>query len=70
MGWSTGLIDLDVSGSVCSRLIGIIMFRGESCCFPVFGEGCDSFQSGPSSQVNSSCFSNKGVVQIGAGCSK
>ena len=46
------------------------MFCGESCRFPVFGEGCDSFQSGPSLQVNSSCFSNKGVVRIGAGCGK
>ena len=62
MGCSTGLIDRDVSGSLRSRLNGIATCRGESCHFPVLGEGCDSFQDGPSSQTNSSCFSNKGVV--------
>jgi len=40
---------------------------GDSCRFPVIGEGCDSFQSGPSSHTNSSCFSNNGVVRIGVG---
>jgi len=65
VGCSSGLIDHDVSGSLCSRLSGIATCCGDSRCFDVLGEGCDSFQDGPSSQVNSSCFSNKGVVRMG-----
>jgi len=49
VGCSSGLIDLSVSRSLCSRLSGIAMCRGDSCRFPVAGEGCDSFQDGPSS---------------------
>jgi len=48
-------------------LSGIVTCCGDSCRFPVLGEGCDSFQDGPSSQTNSLCFSNKGTVRIGAG---
>ena len=65
MGCSLGLIDCCDSGSLHSRLSGIATYRGDSCHFPVLGEGCDSFQDGPSSRTNSSCFSNKGVVRMG-----
>ena len=64
MGCSSGLIDCSISGSLRSRLSGIATCCGDSCRFPVLGEGCDSFQSGPSLQVNSPCFSNKGVVRM------
>ena len=67
VGWSVGLIDHDVSRSVCSRLSGIETCRGDSCHFPVLGGGCDSFQDGPPSRMNSLCFSNRGVVRMGAG---
>jgi len=65
VGCSTGLNDCSVSGSLCSRLSGISTCRGDSRRFPVVGGGC--VQVGPFSLVNSSCFSNKGVVRIGAG---
>jgi len=62
VGCSTGLNDQDVLDSLRSRLSGIAICHGDSCCFPVVGEGCDSFQRGPSLHVNSSCFSSKGVT--------
>ena len=68
VGCSSGLIDCCVSGSLRSRLSGIATCCGDSCRFPVLGEGCDSFQIGPSSQTNSLCFSNKGVVRMGGTC--
>jgi len=46
---SIGLFDRDISGLLCSCLSGIAICCGESCCFPVIEEGCDSFQDGPSS---------------------
>jgi len=64
---SSGLIDRGASGSLCSHLSGITICHGDSCRFPV--EGCSSFQTGPSSQTNSSCFSGKGVVRMGGICS-
>jgi len=67
VGCSSGLIERCVSGSLCSCLSGITTCHGESCRFPVLGKGCDPFQDGPFSWVNSSCFSNKGVIRIGAG---
>jgi len=68
VGWSSGSIDCGVSGLLCSRLSGIAMCHGDSCRFPVLGEGCDSFQIGPSSRTNSLCFLNKGVVRMGGIC--
>ena len=65
MGCSLRLIDRCVSGSLRSHLSSIAICHGDSCRFDVLGEGCDPFQDGPSSQVNSSCFSNKGVVRMG-----
>ena len=65
VGCSSRLIDHGISGSLRSRLSGIATCRGDSCRFPVLGEGCDLFQDGPSSQMNSSCFLNKGVVRMG-----
>jgi len=62
VGCSSGLIDRSVTGSLRSRLSGIVTCHGDSCRFPVEGEGCDAFQDGPSSRMNSLCFSNKGVV--------
>ena len=67
VGCSSGLMDRSTSGSLCSRLSGIVTCRGDSRRFPILGEGCDSFHDGPSSQVNSLCFSNRGMVRIGAG---
>ena len=67
VGCSSGLIDRSRCGSLCSRLSGIATCRGDSHRFPVLGEGCSSAHNGPSLQVNSSCFSNKGVMRIGAG---
>ena len=64
---SSGLIDRSSCGSLRSRLSGIATCHGDSRRFPVLGEGCFSAHDGPSSQVNSSCFSNKGVMRIGAG---
>jgi len=65
VGCSSGLIDCGISGSLRSHLSSIAMCRGDSCYFPVLGEGCDSFQVGPSSQTNSLCFSGRGVVRMG-----
>jgi len=65
VGCSSGLINRGFSGSLRSRLSGIATCRGDSCRFPVLGEGCDVFQDGPSSQVNSLCFSSKGTVRMG-----
>jgi len=67
VGCSSGLIDRSIGGSLCCRLSGIVTCCGDSCRFPMVGGGCDSFQSGPPSQVNSSCFLNSGVVRMGAG---
>jgi len=67
VGCSSGLIDHSRCGSLRSRLSGIATCRGDSCRFPIIGEGWFSTHDGPSLRVNSSCFSNKGVVQIGAG---
>jgi len=64
---SSGLIDLSVSGSLRSRLSGITTCRGDSCRFPVIGDGCSfdhlgdpSFLTNGSSSV-SGCLGN-GVV--------
>jgi len=67
VGCSSGLIDRDVGGSLCSRLNSIAICRGDSCHFPVLGEGCASFQDGPSSRTNSSCFSNRGLIRKSMG---
>ena len=69
MGCSSRLIGRGVSGSLRSCLSGIATCHGDSCRFPVIGEGCDSFQVGPSSQTNSLCFSGNGVVRTGGICS-
>jgi len=63
VGCSSGLIDRGVAGSLRSRLNGIATCHGDSCRFPRVGEGCDFCQDGPPSQVNSSCFSNRGVTR-------
>jgi len=44
------------------------MCCGDSCRFPVLGEGCELFQDGPSSRTNSLCFSSRGTVQMGGIC--
>jgi len=67
VGRSSGLIDRSRFGSLRSRLSGIATCRGDSCHFPVLGEGCSFIHDGPSLRVNSSCFSTKGVMRIGAG---
>jgi len=70
VGCSSGLIDLSVGGSLRSCLSGILTCRGDSCRFPVIGDGCLFDQlGGPSlltkgsSSVNG-CLGN-GVVRMG-----
>jgi len=46
IGCSSGLIDHCVSGSLHSRLSGIVTCCGDSCRFPILGDGCNSFQDG------------------------
>jgi len=65
VGCSSGLINRGISGSLRSRLSGIAICCSDSCRFPVLGEGCDVFQTSPSSRMNSLCFLNKGVVRMG-----
>ena len=60
-------MDRSRRGSLRSLLSGIATCRGDSRRFPVLGDGCSSFHDGPSLRVNSSCFSTKGVMRIGAG---
>jgi len=73
VGCSSGLIDLSVSGSLRSCLSGIATCRGNSCHFPVIGDGCSFDQLGdPSLLTNGSssvsgCLGN-GVVQMGGIC--
>ena len=67
VGCSLGLMDRSRCGSLHSRLSGIATCRGDSCRLPVLGEGCSFAHDGPSLRVNSSCFSIKGVMRIGAG---
>jgi len=60
-------MDRSKCGSLRSRLSGIVTCCGDSRRFPVLGEGCSFIHNGPSSRVNSSCFSIRGVKRIGAG---
>ena len=46
VGCSSGLIDRSTSGSLCSCLSGITTYCGDSCCFPVIGDGCALDQLG------------------------
>jgi len=70
VGCSSGLIGCKVSGSLRPRLNGMEMCRGDSCHFPVRGDGCALDQlGGPSLLTNSSssirgCLGN-GVVRMG-----
>jgi len=70
VGCSSGLIDLSVTGSLRLRLSGIATCCGDSCLFPVIGDGCLLDQlGGPSLLTNGSssvrgCLGN-GVVRMG-----
>ena len=70
MGCSSGLIDLSVTGSLRLHLSGIATCCGDSCCFPMIGDGCLLDQlGGPSLLTNGSssvrgCLGN-GVVRMG-----
>jgi len=70
VGCSSGLIDCSVSGSLHSCLSSIVICRGDSCRFPVIGDGCLLAQLGGPSLLTSSsssisgCLGN-GVVRIG-----
>jgi len=70
VGCSSGLIDLSVSGSLRSHLSGIVTCHGDSCRFPVIGDGCSpDHLGGPSLLTNGSssvrgCLGN-GVVRMG-----
>jgi len=67
---SVGLINCSIVGSLHSYFSGIVTFRGDSCHFPVIGNGCSPAQlGGPSLLTNGSssvsgCLGN-GVVWIG-----
>ena len=70
VGCSSGLIDLSVSRLVCSCLSGIVTCHGDSCHFPVMGEGCLLNQLGGSCLLTNGsssvrgCLGN-GVVRMG-----
>ena len=70
VGCSSGLIDLSVIGSLHSRLSSIKTCRGDSCHFPMSGDGCSLDQlGGPSLLTNGlssmrGCLGNR-VVQMG-----
>jgi len=70
VGCSLGLIDLSNAGLFHSRLSGITTCHGDSCCFPVIGDGCVLDQlGGPSLLTNGSssvrgCLGNR-VVRMG-----
>ena len=70
VGCSSGLIDLSTSGSLHSCLSGIVTCHGDSCRFPVMGEGCLLDQlGGPCLLTNGSSsvrgFLGNGVVRMG-----
>jgi len=65
VGCSSGLIDLSVSGSLRSRLSGIITCRGDSCRFPVVGDGCLLDQLGGPSLLTNGSFSIRGCLGNG-----
>jgi len=73
VGCSSGLIDLSVTGSLCLCLSGIATCRGDSCCFPVIGDGCLLDQLGGLFLLTNSlssvrgCLGN-GVVRMGRIC--
>ena len=70
VGCSSGLMDCSVAGSLHSHLSSMVMCHGDSCCFPMMGEGCALDQlGGPSLLTNGSssisgCLGN-GVVRMG-----
>jgi hypothetical protein len=70
VGCSTGLIERGVPGSLRIHLGSVATCRGESCRFPVTGDGCSLNQlGGPSLLTNGSssvrgCLGN-GVVRMG-----
>jgi len=73
VGCSLGLIDLSVSGSLHSCLSDIATCCGDSCRFPVIGDGCSLDQLGGSSLLTNGsssvrgCLGN-GVVRMGGIC--
>jgi len=75
VGRSSGLIDRSVTGSLCSHLSSIATCHGDSCRFPVIGEGCKLAQEGgPSLLTNGlssvrGCLGN-GVIQMGGTCGR
>jgi len=70
VGCSSGLIDHSITGSLRSRLSGIATCRGDSCRFPIMGDGCALDQlGGPSLLTTGSssvrgCLGN-GVIRMG-----
>ena len=70
VGCSSGLIDRGVSGSLRPHLSGIATCLGDSCRFPVIGDGCSLDQLGGSSLLTNGlssvrgCLGN-GVVRMG-----
>jgi len=62
VGCSSGLIDLSVSGSLRSHLSGIVTCCGDSCRFPMMGEGCLLDQLGGPSLLTSGSSSVRGCL--------
>ena len=59
---SSGLIDLSVSGSLRSCLSGIATCCGDSCRFPVIGDGCSLDQLGVPSLLTNGSSSVRGCL--------
>jgi len=65
VGCSSGLIDCSISRSLHSHLSSIATCCGDSCRFPVIGEGCDFDQLGGPSLLTSSLSSVRGYLGNG-----
>jgi len=65
VGCSSGLIDLSVSGSLRSCLSGIATYCGDSCRFPVIGDGCFPDQLGGPSLLTNGSSSMRGCLGNG-----
>jgi len=65
VGCSSGLIDLSVSRLLRSCLSGIVTCCGDSCRFPVLGDGCSLDQLGGPSLLTNGLFSIRGCLGNG-----
>ena len=65
VGCSSGLIDRSVSGSLHSCLSGIATCCGDSCRFPIMGDGCALDQLGGPSLLTNGLSSVRGCLGNG-----